>query len=32
MGNELLTIDMITFKGLELLTNNLVMGRLVNRE
>jgi hypothetical protein len=31
-NNELLTIDMITFKGLSMLTNSLVMGGLVNRE
>lgn len=32
MPSELLTIDMITYKGLSLLTNNLVMGKLINRE
>lgn len=29
--NELLTIDMITYKGLSILKNNLVLGGLVNR-
>ena len=32
MANDLLTIDMITFKALEVLENNLVITRNVNRE
>jgi hypothetical protein len=32
MANDLLTIDQITFKGLSILKNSLVMGGLVNRQ
>jgi hypothetical protein len=32
MANELLTIDQITYKGLSILKNSLVMGNLVNRQ
>ena len=32
MANSLLTIDMITRKALEILENNLVFGRMVNRQ
>jgi len=32
MGNSILTIDMITRKALEILENNLVVTRTVNRQ
>lgn len=32
MASELLTVDMITFEGLRVLKNSLVMGNLINRE